>query len=61
LSWLLDAATLTPHGFCLLWDPRLIWAFALSDAGIALAYFTIPLALAIFAQWPGQSGEKITR
>jgi PAS domain S-box-containing protein len=28
----------------------LIWAYAVSDTGIALAYFTIPLALAILAQ-----------
>jgi PAS domain S-box-containing protein len=50
LSWLFDAAPLTPHGFCLLWNPELVWAYAVSDGGIALAYFTIPLALAIFAQ-----------
>src|SRR4051812_7678446 len=50
LSWLFDAPTLTAHGFCLLWDPSLISAYAFSDSTIALAYFTIPLALAIFAQ-----------
>jgi PAS domain S-box-containing protein len=50
LSWLFDAPRLTAHGFCLLWDPSLIWAYAFSDSTIALAYFTIPLALATFAQ-----------
>jgi signal transduction histidine kinase len=49
-DWLFDPAGLTPHGFCLLWDPGLIWAYAVSDIGIGVAYFTIPLALAIFAR-----------
>jgi signal transduction histidine kinase/CheY-like chemotaxis protein len=49
-SWLFDPAGLTPHGFCLLWDPGLIWLHALSDIGIGVAYFTIPLALAVFAR-----------
>ena len=50
VTWLLDPSGLTPHGFCLLWQPGLIWLHALSDVGIALAYFTIPLALAIVAR-----------
>jgi PAS domain S-box-containing protein len=52
-SWLLEPADLTPHGFCLLWEPGLIWTYAVSDAGIALAYFTIPTALAVFARRRG--------
>jgi PAS domain S-box-containing protein len=52
-GWLLDPAGLTPHGFCLLWEPGLIWTYAVSDTGIALAYFTIPLALAVFARRRG--------
>jgi PAS domain S-box-containing protein len=52
-SWLLDPAGLTPHGFCLLWEPGLIWTYAIADTGIALAYFTIPLALAVFARRRG--------
>jgi signal transduction histidine kinase len=44
--WLIDPSGLTPHGFCLLWDPELIWLHAVSDAAIGFAYFTIPLALA---------------
>ena len=46
-DWLVDPAGLTPHGFCLLWEPGLIWTHALSDIAIGLAYFTIPLALTI--------------
>src|SRR6478672_10759515 len=36
---------LPPHGYCLLWDPSLIWTHVASDAVIALAYFSIPLVL----------------
>ncbi len=49
-EWLFDSSGLTPHGFCLLWQPGLIWTYALSDAGIALAYFSIPIALGVIAR-----------
>ena len=48
LERLLDSSTLSPHGICLLWQPELIWLHVASDALIALAYFSIPFALAIF-------------
>jgi signal transduction histidine kinase/CheY-like chemotaxis protein len=48
--WLFDPSGLTPHGFCLLWEPGLIWLHAASDLGIGIAYFTIPLALAVFVR-----------
>ena len=48
IAWLLDPAGLTPHGFCLLWQPELIWLYALSDVAIGLSYFTIPAALVVF-------------
>ncbi|HKW64051.1 MAG TPA: PAS domain S-box protein [Candidatus Acidoferrum sp.] len=37
--------SLLPHGFCYLWNPLLIWLHGLSDALIALAYFSIPPTL----------------
>eukprot|EP01035_Chromulina_nebulosa_P036917 gene36917-49805_t len=37
-----------PHGICLLWEPGLIWLHVGSDLLIALAYFSIPVALTIF-------------
>ena len=46
-SWL-EPSSLTPHGFCLLWEPGLIWLHTISDATIALAYFSIPLAMVAF-------------
>jgi signal transduction histidine kinase/ActR/RegA family two-component response regulator len=49
-NWLFDPSGLTAHGFCLLWEPGLIWTYALSDAGIALAYFSIPVALGVIAR-----------
>jgi signal transduction histidine kinase len=49
-DWLFNPSGLTPHGFCLLWEPGLVWTYALSDAGIALAYFSIPVALGVIAR-----------
>lgn len=39
-----------PHGYCLLWQPWLVWTMAISDALIALAYFSIPIALVTFVR-----------
>ena len=39
---------LTPHGFCLLWQPGLIWLHVVSDTITGVSYFAIPLALACF-------------
>jgi signal transduction histidine kinase len=44
----MDWSHFTPHGFCLAWDPALIWVEAAADALIALAYFSIPAALLVF-------------
>ncbi len=41
---------LPPHGYCLLWWPQLVWTHVISDALIALAYFSIPLALIHFVR-----------
>jgi PAS domain S-box-containing protein len=48
LERILDSSMFSPHGLCLLWEPELIWLHVISDALIALAYFSIPFALAIF-------------
>nr|WP_047166652.1 ATP-binding protein [Sphingomonas sp. Y57] len=39
-----------PHGYCLLWDPWLIWTMAIADALIALAYLSIPIVLVTFVR-----------
>jgi signal transduction histidine kinase len=39
-----------PHGHCYLWQPRLVWLHATSDALTALAYYSIPVLLLFFIQ-----------
>lgn len=39
---------LTPHGFCFLWQPGLIWLHVISDVLTGVSYYAIPLALALF-------------
>lgn len=39
-----------PHGHCYLWQPDLVWLHIISDAGITLAYYTIPLLLLYYTQ-----------
>lgn len=34
-----------PHGACLLWETRLIWLHAVSDAFIALACYAMAVAI----------------
>lgn len=49
MSWL-EPSAFTPHGFCLLWEPGLLWLHVSADALIALAYFSIPLAILAFVR-----------
>jgi len=37
-----------PHGFCYLWDPRIVWLHVISDGLIALSYYCIPIFLIYF-------------
>lgn len=37
-----------PHGHCYLWRPEVLWTHVVSDAIVALAYFSIPLTLIYF-------------
>jgi PAS domain S-box-containing protein len=46
-NWLFNPSGLSAHGFCLLWEPGLIWLHALADAGIGLSYYAIPMILAV--------------
>jgi signal transduction histidine kinase/CheY-like chemotaxis protein len=52
-EWLFGASGVAPHGYCLLWEPGLIWLYAISDTAIAIAYFTIPLALVVVGRRRG--------
>ena len=48
LGKLFGSGNFQPHGFCYLWNARLVWLHAISDLLIALAYFTIPLTFVWF-------------
>lgn len=37
-----------PHGYCLVWQPRLLLLHVISDSLIALAYYSIPVGIAYF-------------
>lgn len=39
-----------PHGHCYLWQPHILWTHVLSDAVIALSYFSIPFAILLFVK-----------
>lgn len=39
-----------PHGMCYLWRPEILWLHVGSDALTALAYFSIPAAMFVFAR-----------
>ncbi len=46
-TWLSEAGFM-PHGHCFLWRSDILWLHVLSDATIALAYFSIPVTLVYF-------------
>ena len=39
-----------PHGYCYLWDPRIVWLHVISDGLITLSYYCIPVALIYLLQ-----------
>jgi signal transduction histidine kinase len=39
-----------PHGYCIQWTPSLLWTYVISDSSIAIAYYSIPLALIYFVR-----------
>jgi PAS domain S-box-containing protein len=48
LASLFSSGDFMPHGYCYLWNPGLVWLHVVSDALIALAYFSIPITLIYF-------------
>ncbi|NJL21592.1 MAG: response regulator [Leptolyngbyaceae cyanobacterium SM1_3_5] len=50
LTQLFDTSSFIPHGHCYLWKPGLVWLHLISDAIIALAYYSIPLTLFYFVR-----------
>ncbi|WP_408104044.1 ATP-binding response regulator [Tolypothrix campylonemoides] len=47
---LFSSGLFIPHGHCYLWKPGLVWLHLISDAIIALAYYSIPLTLFYFVR-----------
>lgn len=47
ISWLLENDFM-PHGHCYFWRPDILWTHVVSDAVIAVAYFSIPVTLLFF-------------
>jgi signal transduction histidine kinase len=45
LTHLFSSQGFEPHGHCYLWLPEILWLHVISDAFIALAYYSIPIAL----------------
>ncbi len=45
--WLIETG-MPPHGYCLLWQPDLLALHVIADAVIGLAYFSIPVAMAVY-------------
>ncbi len=43
-------ADFIPHGHCYFWKPEIVWLHVISDAGITLAYYFIPLMLLYFVR-----------
>ena len=48
VNWTDVAFNLYPHGYCLSWQPGLLWLHAGADAVVALSYFAIPALLLRF-------------
>jgi PAS domain S-box-containing protein len=42
------ASDFMPHGYCYLWDPRIVWLNVISDGLITLSYYAIPGILIYF-------------
>ncbi|MBD2093407.1 PAS domain S-box protein [Microcoleus sp. FACHB-1515] len=47
---LLSPSQYIPHGHCYLWQTPLVWLHVLSDALVAIAYFSIPAILLYFVR-----------
>lgn len=45
-----EGAFFEPHGYCLLWNPFLLWLHVTSDSLIAIAYIAIPASIVVLIQ-----------
>jgi PAS domain S-box-containing protein len=47
-KWSAGSSDFMPHGYCYLWDPRILWLNVISDGLITLSYYAIPAILIYF-------------
>jgi hypothetical protein len=50
IDFLFSSGGYSPHGYCLAWEPGLLFLHIAANALIAVAYFSIPVALLIFVR-----------
>lgn len=50
IATIFSADGFIPHGHCYLWQPGVLWLHVVSDAFIALSYFSIPITLIYFVR-----------
>lgn len=43
-----DITSMMPHGYCLIWNSPLLWLHIISDALIAITYYSIPISMLYF-------------
>ena len=43
-----NSTNFMPHGYCYMWDPRIVWLHVITDALIGLSYYAIPVILVYF-------------
>lgn len=58
LESLLSAAQYMPHGYCLAWRPELVAVHLVSDALIAVSYFSIPAGIYYFLRQKPDFGYR---
>jgi len=47
-KWSTGPSDFMPHGYCYLWNPRILWLNVISDGLITLSYYAIPIILIYF-------------
>ena len=48
ISNLFTSSGFVPHGYCLSWNPQILWTLVISNALIGIAYYSIPVTLLYF-------------
>lgn len=51
--WFSGPSGFMPHGYCYLWEPRIVWLHVISDGLITLSYYAIPVMLLYFIRKNG--------